>query len=281
MGTGTSYHPFPASRVVSSSRMNSPEAAGATDRLRNTLDRVRRVMRGGLLLEVVSIAVAVAALVVLIGLAAAAVGASGRLFAFTLVSAMLLGLLGALGYGVWRWRQLLRSDDAVAAWVDQAAPGAEPVSVLSAVELSRDRGRYGESPRLADVAVAHVAERSAETDSDSRRAVGQRSFRMTAAAAGLAGRRRRHFVGRAPHVRSGLAGARRFQHRGSPSTGAAGAQARRHPVGVSDFRPTRSGHPGPSPHRPASCAHCRAPRSTISTTARRTGSGGRFARQPR
>ena len=138
--------------------MMTSEAPEATAQLRQTLDQIRRALRRGLLIEVASLAVAALLVAILVGAVAAALGLSGRSLAVAASAVAAAGWLGVGVYAALRWRRLLRSEAAVADWVDVTSGRSDRVSVLSAVELVRDRGRFGESADLADAAVRHVSE---------------------------------------------------------------------------------------------------------------------------
>ena len=166
--------------------MKSAEPVGARAQLQLTLDRTRRALRRGLLIEVVALAASVVVATMLVGAASAALGAAGRPLAIGLATVLLIGWVATGIYAVIRWRQLLRSDHAVAAWIDASNPRAEPVSVLSAVELTRDRGHFGESPVLADAAVAHASASIPRARAATDRALQQRRQKIVFGAAGLA-----------------------------------------------------------------------------------------------
>ena len=138
-----------------------------------------------MLLEVAALAGAIIAATFLMGAAAVGLGAAGRPLALTLVGLLILGGVGTLLYAILRWRQLLGSDDAVARWIDEVQTAAPNVSVLSAVELSRDRGRFGESPDLADVAVAQVDAVSASAQSAAAAAIRQQAIRVVGGAGAI------------------------------------------------------------------------------------------------
>ena len=138
--------------------MTSPDVSQASGQLRRTLDRIRYAVRWGLVLELLAMAFAAIALTVLVGASAVAVGLAGRALAALVAVVVAAGVGGTLVYGALEWRRLLRSDESVARWIDRTNRQPHERSVLSAVELLRDRGHFGESPELIDAAVVQVAD---------------------------------------------------------------------------------------------------------------------------
>lgn len=115
------------------------------------------------------------------GLALVAAGATAALLAGVLGSTAGLGptgiallellvFLSAGGFALARYGLVLSrafGDEAqVARWLDRAVRGSGDtrVSFRSAVELARDRGRYGESVELADVAIGEAGTRAGGID---------------------------------------------------------------------------------------------------------------------
>ena len=165
--------------------MNSPEATGATARLRQTLDRVRTAVRRGLLLEIAAMLMAALAVAMVAGAAAAGLGASGRGLAIGVSIALFAGWLATGIYIILRWQQRLRSDAAIARFVDATNPAGPTVSLLSAVELLRDRGRYGESVPLADAAIDHVNEVAPDSQKSTVATIRRQTGRVLLGSGGL------------------------------------------------------------------------------------------------
>ncbi|MCK6547832.1 DUF4175 domain-containing protein [Myxococcota bacterium] len=93
----------------------------------------------------------------------------------TIASIELVVIAGVLAFVILRYarviRRALRGPSAVAAWLDGAIARhgvlpAERVGLLSAVELTTDRGRFGESARLGDAAIADATDSALRIDSD-------------------------------------------------------------------------------------------------------------------
>ena len=154
-----------------SSDMTSPEATGAPAQLRLTLDRVRRALRWGLLAELFNLTLTVVAGTVLVGCAAAALGVEPKSLGIGLLATMAIGLVAVLSFIVWRWQRLLATPRAIAHWVDTVHGSAESGSLLAAFELARDRGQFGESPRLADAGVEAVVENIPTAQTSAVRAI--------------------------------------------------------------------------------------------------------------
>src|SRR5439155_1905320 len=83
--------------------------------------------------------------------------------------------LGALAFVIVRYGRLatsaLHAPRSVASWLDRAMRarglvGGEKIALLSAVELSADRGRFGESAELGDAAIAEATELAFALDSN-------------------------------------------------------------------------------------------------------------------
>lgn len=129
------------------------------------LDRVRAALRRAALVEAVVVLVTGAVFAVGVGavLSALSVSPTGTALAEIFV------LLGTLIFVGVRYGPLvfayLNSDEGVAAYVDEASADAgEPLQLLSAVELARDRGKFGQSELLADLAVSDAADAAQAAD---------------------------------------------------------------------------------------------------------------------
>ncbi len=164
--------------------MSSTEATGAPARLRLTLDRVRRTLRRTLLAEMAAGLVAVTASVLLIGAGAAALNVGAQMLAILVLALLTLGAVVVIGRTVFLWKRELRSDAAVAGWLDSVQERRPPVSLVSAVELTRDRGLFGESTVLADAGVEKLANLLPEVGANAARTVRLRVRRISLGVAG-------------------------------------------------------------------------------------------------
>ncbi|MBI4818462.1 MAG: DUF4175 family protein [Deltaproteobacteria bacterium] len=124
----------------------------------------------------------------------AAIGWSHTALAWTELSVLLATSAFVFARYLVVLRQGTGSLEATAAWLDRALGSRDTrTSILSALELERDRGRYGESPSLADLAVRTVTESAKNVDP--KRIVAReawpplraRLFRLLAAAIVFAG----------------------------------------------------------------------------------------------
>jgi len=142
----------------------APRALLALERL---LARVRARVRRAALFEGTLVALTGVALGLAVGIIAARLRLTG--FPLALIQILIGGsiiLFAALRYG-WILARSLRRPIDVATWVDDAlAPGTpdDAVRFRTALELSRDRGRYNESEALSDLAAKSAEKRAAEVD---------------------------------------------------------------------------------------------------------------------
>ena len=126
----------------------------ASASLRTLLGEARSSLTRARAAELLLAAGVAGAAALALGMGAVALGARAPVVALVESVALLL----AAGVVVWRqgraWRSARGSSLAVARWLDAAGP--EGTALESAVELLRDRGRFGESPALADAAAARA-----------------------------------------------------------------------------------------------------------------------------
>lgn len=139
--------------------MSEPSSERALARLlaaaRRQLVRARTVEALLLALGALAAALLVGALTALAGLRPG----------FTALGELVVAVAGLIGVGAWaapRIRAAARSDLLVAGWLDECARDAggltEDAHLASAVELLRDRGRFGESAELAEAAARRAVE---------------------------------------------------------------------------------------------------------------------------
>ncbi len=150
-------------RVVASNDMSGPGPRQA-QALFDLLDTTRRRLRRAVVIEaLVLIGAGVTGALVLAAFLCRLEVAPAILATIQLTCA-----LGFVGYALIRYglliRRSIRSQDAVARWLDDAIEQPASVGFRSAVELARDRGAYGESEVLTDAAIANASGRTRTVD---------------------------------------------------------------------------------------------------------------------
>lgn len=154
---GASTEPdLPAPPAPASPRPR-PSPSRAPRELFDKLAATRQALRAALRREAAVVA-ATAALAALLITALLALGPRDR---FVLAWTELLIAIAGIGFVTIRYELSLRratdASESTAAWLDGALGRRDSRgSVLAALELSRDRGRFGESERLADAAVREI-----------------------------------------------------------------------------------------------------------------------------
>lgn len=149
----------------------------------------RRALERAVLLEGFVVVVTTAGVSLAVGAMIGALGAGPAAIAFTEAGI----LLGGLAFTAFRYGRMyfssLRTDEGVARLIDEAAKKeGQTLALLSAVEMSRDRGRYGESESLTDLAVEGATEAASEAGvrrlvtHESRRSLKPRLYGMGATA---------------------------------------------------------------------------------------------------
>lgn len=178
--------------------------------LERLVARVRAGLRRAALLEGSVVALTGVAAGLALGIVAARLGLRGLPLALTPVIVGGMAVLFVLGRYGWILARALRRPVDVAGWIDEAltvpsAPLAGPASVASggglaadgvqfrtALELSRDRGAYGESVELTDLARQDAEQRARQIDArrlvrrQTQAALQPRAFALLAAATLLA-----------------------------------------------------------------------------------------------
>jgi hypothetical protein len=138
-----------------------PPKRRATERV---ISAVRGRLRRNALLEGLTLSGIGLFVALVTGILASKAGASGPVIALL----ELLIALATIGFAAIRYGAVLsravKDKAAVAGWIDRAAPSTEGPSFRSAIELERDRGNYGESVELVDLALDAASDRAQKLD---------------------------------------------------------------------------------------------------------------------
>ena len=151
--------------MLSSNDVSNGSSRPSANALFDRIGRARTALRRAAALEALVVLVTGGVLAVAVGatLSALAVSPTGTAVAEALVLLATLLFLG-VRYGPLLFSSL-KSDEGVARFVDDAAQAeGKRLDLLSAVELVRDRGRFGQSEALTDLAVTDAADAADEVD---------------------------------------------------------------------------------------------------------------------